>query len=276
MSTSAHETENKMTPCCNQCLRNPGDYDTKISGNKKGQLTEQLPMNDSTSFGWTFISMKNVTVGFSKRKLVQNMHHSGHIWLSPEEVMAKSSTLQKGKLKMICDSSSLLISKDAIQATLGERTKMSLTSEKLSVITNSMKTIAMKKGRKSTTAERSMKNLKGDDNITHCAPTADVGCEQLITVTAQSQSNSGQSGSTLMSASMSMSMLKGTAVPFEEEKTSFCWKCLCHLKLKNGEQLLLLVAWIEKRAMTEFIKYPEVIGFDVTMGTNSEKCPLVR
>ena len=48
------------------------------------------------------------------------------------------------------------------------------------------------------------------------------------------------------------------------------------LKLNNGQQLLLAVAWVHKKAITEFKKYPEVVGFDVTYGTNQEKRPLAK
>ena len=48
------------------------------------------------------------------------------------------------------------------------------------------------------------------------------------------------------------------------------------LKLENEQKLLLAVAWVQKKAITEFLKYPEVIGFNVTNGTNQEKRPLAK
>ena len=48
------------------------------------------------------------------------------------------------------------------------------------------------------------------------------------------------------------------------------------MKLNNGQQLLLAVAWVQKKAIIEFQKYPEVVGFDVTYGTNQEKRPLAK
>ena len=48
------------------------------------------------------------------------------------------------------------------------------------------------------------------------------------------------------------------------------------MKLNNGNKLLLVVAWMQKKAIIEFQKYPEVIGFDVTFGVNQEKRPLAK
>ena len=48
------------------------------------------------------------------------------------------------------------------------------------------------------------------------------------------------------------------------------------MKLNNGNKLLLVVAWVQRKAIIEFQKYPEVIGFDVTFGVNQEKRPLAK
>ena len=136
---------------------------------EKEEPTEQVRMKGSASFMWlSFQHCLNTTVVFSKNG-IGTKHHSGHMWLSPEEVKAKSSSLEKRELKIICDSLSLLIPKDAIWALLAKRTKMSLIANQLIAIANSMKSTVMKNGREWTPAERSMENLKGDDNITHCA-----------------------------------------------------------------------------------------------------------
>ena len=101
---------------------------------EKEQLTEQLRMKSSASFIWIFISTLNITVGFFSEWYWNKTSQWPYVnmWLSPEEVKAKSSSLQKGdELKMICDSLSLLIPKDSIQALLTKRTKMSLSYQEI-------------------------------------------------------------------------------------------------------------------------------------------------
>ena len=48
------------------------------------------------------------------------------------------------------------------------------------------------------------------------------------------------------------------------------------MKLNDGQKLLLAVGWVQQKAILEFQKYPDVIGFDVTYGTNQEKRPLAK
>lgn len=116
-------------------------------------------------------------------------------------------------------------------------------------------------------AESLMEYLKSTENIRFLALTAQKERGNLITIRMRKKDKQSMNETNINDNLM---------LDKTENPMTYAEIVMKALLLKDEETLLLGVAWVTEESSRYFDLYPEVMGFDVTFGTNKEKRPLAR
>jgi MULE transposase domain len=198
-----------------------------------------------------------------------NWNHVGHIQLSQDGVRMSTKNLNPTLLDQVFTQLQLDINVSAIGALLNEESGFSLSAQQISSLRNNNVINSSSSGQDRTSpAERLMAYLNDSEDIRFVALTAKKEREKLVTVWISKKDR--------LSIQECSQNSKFFSDDDGDNTTKFAKRVIDALSLKEEETLLLGVAWVTDEGSRYFDLYPEVMGFDVTFGTNKEKRPMAR
>lgn len=211
-----------------------------------------------------------ITVYFSREHKRWYMHrdarhmcldHVKHAQLSPKVVPLRKAALSKEVLDLVHDTLKLNFCTSNIQQ-LVDREGQPLTGNQIRELRDNLR---MGSGTsKKSPAQLLVDSLDVHEGIRYIYMTArrDRGSD-MITIRKTTREGTQQSTPTSKSSS-------------QETCTGYAARVLTALELNEGQDMLVGVAWTTEKARGHFAKHPELIGTDLTFGTQKEKRPLGR
>jgi hypothetical protein len=214
--------------------------------------------------------------------------HQGHIQLDPDEVRLSTNSLDEDVLNRVLSQLSHEIPNAAIRTMLHSETGSTYTDQQIRNLCAGM----LIDGTGTTPAERLFTYLEDSPHIRFVAMTASKNRQSLITIRTSKKDSSRID---------EYNFPEDATQDPEDNPNTFARQAMQALTLQDGQTLLLGVAWISEEGMYNqtlqltiyivithpsyflnvigskyFHMYPNVMGFDVTNGTNKEKRPLAR
>ena len=219
-----------------------------------------------------------------------NCQHKGHCELRPEQVCVKSSVVDKDEIDLIVQQLRHNIPVACIQALLLERTDTALSRGQINALRwtpdqlKSVRDVTVVGGTSKTPAERLLQHLKSTVGVTYIALTGERAQSGLITFrqTRKKKAKPGEVVPTTATATSVEEVLDGVLDGMvnsvdDDSPKAFVERLTNALSLdKEGQKILLAVAWVTEEAKRYFRMFPEACGVDVTNGTNTEKRPNAR
>ena len=182
------------------------------------------------------------------------LDHVGHPQLSPERIRSSIKELAPETMQQLSERLSKEFPLDCLRSILNEEKGINVTQDQIRHVRRTIDA-----HQTTSRGDRILDQLNGNPMLNHTALLA--SCEMSgYYIRTQTKGRPPKA-------------LEGEAVPSTTEAAN---KIFQALSLRNGQEFLLMVAWIHQDGLRLISKSPEVMGFDVTLGNNSEKRPLLR
>jgi hypothetical protein len=177
--------------------------------------------------------------------------HIGHCHLDPNQVKARSTTLDKDQYERVLEELQLNIPVAAIQALLEKRTDTNLSYHQLMAIRKkAAHTLVLGV---SSPAERLMRNLQADPDVHYVVYTAHHSMGNLISTFRVSKKDL-----------LGMSETEvGDIGPDDDRASAFAESVMKGLSLEGGATLLLAAAWVTSEGRLYYDMFGEAMGFDI-------------
>ena len=261
----------KLTYSCNR-----GRVFTQSKNRKKNRKADHEradSKDDTCKFTFCVYFDPNLQRYLLPRRQGGSHTHTGHCRLDSCQVKIRKSVIDKQQMEELMRELSVNINPSTIAKLFETRTGDTLSTNQLrGYLKQAGNDLLLGNGGKSP-AERLLAQLRSDPSITFVALTADVSMGNLITI-RQSRRKSQKGNKKQLEEISDVADSEASDV-FDCPKR-FARSVLDAMKLRNGQKLLLCVAWMSDEGGRMFRQFPQSVGTDITNGTNAEKRPLLR
>jgi MULE transposase domain len=241
----------------------------QISKETKTRLTKTSrpgTKDERCPFAFGVYYSKNLKRWFIPKEGNGCCNHYGHIQLAKDEVRISTSNIDPKVLDHVLSQLKLDISVSSIRAMLNLDSGFTLTAQQITSLRNS-NVLGIRNSTSTSPAESLMSYLKEAENIRFVALTAKKERGNLVTIRMSKKDKVS-----IRESAINDNLMLDT----EDNPKTYAEIVMKALLLQDEETLLLGVAWVTDEGARYFDLYPEVMGFDVTFGTNKEKRPLAR